>query len=236
MNTLTLEQEFQKEVPALVTAAQSFVVTNDEQYHEAVELANVCKNKLQTVIDWFAPMKKTAHDAWKQIVAKENEFAPQLEQAKKLYTQKAADYQLKKQREQEAKEREAREAADRAEAKRKKDIQDKIDEENRKAEEARKAGDAEALAKIETNKEKLEAKQEAVQVAPRPVAQAPRSAAMSVQTVWEPEIIDEALVPRMFWKEIDMAKLKRMKKDDPKLQVPGVRFTEKAQGAAIGRK
>ena len=241
MQTATEPQEqeitiISKEVPALVSEAESFNVTSDDQYHEAVERANICKLKYQKIIDFFRPLKESTHKAWKDVCAKENQYAPALDGAKKLYTQKAADWQFKKQQETEEKERKAREVAEAAEAKKKAELQAKIDEENRKAEEARKAGDEKAAAEAALKAESLTEKKENVYVAARPVIQAPKSNSLSVQMVWEPQILDESKVPVQFWKEIDITKLKRMKKDDPKLEVPGIKFIQKAQGGAIGKK
>lgn len=168
-------------------------------------------------------------------MAKENEFAPALESAKKLYTQKAADYQYKKQQEAEEKERKAREVAEAAEAKKRKDIQDKIDEENRKAEEARKAGDAAAESAAKLKAETLEVKQADVYVAPRAVQQAPRAQGLSVQMVWEAQVVDESMVPTKWFKEVDLGRLKKAKTADKTLEVPGIKFVQKAQGASIGR-
>jgi hypothetical protein len=226
MTTAVAEQEkeitsIQNEVPTIVADALAFKVTNDAQYHEAVELANVCKTKLQRVLDFFRPMKESAHKAWKEVVAKENQFAPALEDAKKLYTQKAADYQFAKQKEQAEKEEKARLAAEKIEFEKKA----KLEEEARAAEAAGNLNKADLLREKAAD----------TYVAPRPVAQAPKATGLSVQTVWEPQVIDESLVPVMYWKEIDLAKLKRMKKDNPKLEVPGIKFVQKAQGGAIGR-
>jgi len=273
MNTIQLqEQDFEKEVPTLALEAQNFIVSNDRQYHEAVERANICKAKLNAVIEFFRPLKESTHKAWKDVLAKENMFAPRLESAKKLYTQKAADYQLKKQREQEEKERIAREKAEAIENKRKADIQAKIDEENKKIEDARKAEEklrAEEAAKIKATKdkaaretmeleaeerrkvqaikdeqarvdalqktEKLEEKKDTVYVSPRSVQQAPRASGLSVHTVWEAIVTDESKVPLTWWSEIDLGRLKRAKTADKTLEVPGIKFVERAQGSARGK-
>lgn len=218
-NTLQInEQDLAKEVPALVQEAEKFVVTNDAQYHEAVERANVCKTKLQTVVDFFAPMKKRAHEAWKEVCSKENQFVPALELSKKLYTQKAADYQLKKQREQEEKERAAFAAA-----------QKKEDEKKAKLEaDAKAAEEAGNREKAEELREKVEN----VYVAPRAVQQAPRAQGLSVQTVWEPQVVNEDLIPKKWYKEIDLVRMKKAKALDKTLEIPGIKFVERAQGAA----
>jgi hypothetical protein len=227
-------QSITNEVPAIVQQAEAFKITNDLQFQECVELGNACKTKFQRVIEYFKPMKDAINASKQALMDKENAAAPPLKKAQGIYIDKAAAWQLAKQREQEEKERIAREKAQAIEDKKKADLQAKIDEENRKIAEAQKAGDEKAAQEAQAKAAAFEQKKEDVYVPAKPVQQAPRATGLSIQTVWEPVVTDESIVPVRFWKEIDLAKLKRMRKDDPKLEVPGIRFVERAQGAARG--
>lgn len=265
MNDLEIkpeEQKLQSEGPRIVEEAESFKVVDDLTCEQAVTKANTIKTKKDWAVAFFLPMKKAAKAAHQAICDREGQVVDHLEKAQKLYIQKAADHQKKKEDEVREKERIAKEAAEKKEreerARLEEEARKKEAEETKKREEARKAQEkadklasegkakqaAEAAAKAKKAKEEADAaekaaealheKKENVYVAPKPVIQATKPAGMSVQTVWVPEIIDAKKVPLKWYGEIDLGRLKRSKTADPTLEVPGIRFIKKAQGAALG--
>ena len=256
------EKELQAEGPRIVAEAEGFKVVDDLSCEQAVSRGNEIKSKLDRALAWFKPIKDAAHATHKAICDREKAVTSHYETAKKVYIQKGADYTAKKQAEQEEKERRAKEEAERKEreerARLDREARAKELEESKKREEARKADEAarkaaregdekkasEAKAKAEKARadaeaaeksaETLREQKENVYVAPRPVAQATKPAGMSVQSVWVPEIVDEKKVPVKWWSEVDLGRLKRAKTADNTLEVPGIRFVKKAQGAALG--
>lgn len=256
------EKQLQVEGPRIIVEATEFKVVDDLTCEQAIEKANTVKGKLDWAVKFFKPMKDAAHAAHKAICDREKAITEPYEQAKKIYIQKGADYTAKKQAEQDEKERRAKEEAERKEreerARLEKETREKEAEEAKKRAEAQKALDAakkaakegdekkvaEALAKADKAREEAEAaerkaeslreEKENVYVAPRAVTQAAKPTGMSVQMVWVPEVVDEKKVPVKWYTEIDLGRLKRAKTADPTLEVPGIRFVKKAQGAALG--
>lgn len=262
LQVLPEEKQIQAEAPRIVAEAEAFKVIDDLTCEQAVTEGNKIKGRKDWAVAFFLPMKKAAKLAHQAICDREGQVVDHLEKAQRLYIQKGADYQLKKQQEQEEKEHKAKEEAERKEreerarlaeeqrkkeaeeAKKRKEAEDrekaarkaeregnekKAAEERAKADKAREVADA-----AKRSAEALEEKKENVYVAPRPVAQATKTQGMSIQKVWVPEVVDAARVPVKWYTEIDLGRLKRAKTADPTLDVPGIRFIQKAQGAALG--
>lgn len=216
------EEQLKNEAPALVQQAQDFKVTTDLQAEDAAGILTTIKSKLDAAKEFFAPMVEAAHAVHKAVCTRRNEITEPLEGAVKILRQKVADYTWKKQQAQKEKEEKAA-----AEAKAKEDA--KKAELLEQAKKAEKAGDLEKA-------DQLTQKAADVYVAPRQVAQASRPSGFSVQGVWEAEVVEEAKVPRKWWGEVDLTRLKRAKAADETLQVPGIKFTQRGQGSVRGSK
>lgn len=262
VQVLPEEKQLQIEGPQIVQDAEAFKVTDDLTLEQAVTKGNEVKKKFDLAVAFFKPMKDAAHAAHKAICDREKMIIAPYEAAKKLYIGKAATYQQKKQDEFDTKEREAKEKAAQQERDKKAELDKEAKEKEaqakilaakaaelrKSAREAKKNGKTENAAKLLAAAEQKEAEAKAldekvqliqeekenVYVAPKPVAQVSKPQGMSVQYVWAPEVIDAAKVPVKWYTEVDLGRLKRAKTADPTLNVPGIRFVQKAQGAALG--
>ena len=107
----TSEQEMLENGALIESDAKQLVITNDEQYEQAAEMARTIKTRQKMVTDYFGPMKKAAHDAHKAVCDHESEILAPLKNAEKMCKQAMGAYQLKKQQEAQ-KQAEAKKSAD----------------------------------------------------------------------------------------------------------------------------
>lgn len=92
-------------------AAYSLVVENDAQYAEAGEFGIHLKQAMSEVTDFFAPMKKAAHEAHKNICDREKQMLTPLKNAEAALKKSMGAYALKKEQERKAAEEAARRLA-----------------------------------------------------------------------------------------------------------------------------
>jgi hypothetical protein len=86
------------EATQLVTDAQSLVITDARSYAAAAEFGKGIKALQKKIVDFFAPMKKKAHESWKQICESEkNELSP-TEEAERITKEKMLDFQRAEQK------------------------------------------------------------------------------------------------------------------------------------------
>lgn len=102
------EDKLAVEVSNIETEAERIVVKNDDEYSEAAEFGRLLKQKMSEVSEFFAPMKKSAHDAHKQICDREKQMLAPLKQAEKILKDSMGAYVLKKEQERKAAEEAAR--------------------------------------------------------------------------------------------------------------------------------
>lgn len=101
------ESELAVQVTDIEVRAENLLVTDDCQYAEAGEFGVLLKQKIAEVTSFFAPMKKSAHDAHKQICDREKQMLAPLKNAEKVLKKSMGDYVIQKERER----KEAEEAA-----------------------------------------------------------------------------------------------------------------------------
>lgn len=174
------EDKLAVEVSNIETEAERIVVKNDDEYSEAAEFGRLLKQKMSEVSEFFAPMKKSAHDAHKQICDREKQMLAPLKQAEMILKDSMGAYVLKKEQERKAAEEAARLLAQ--------------EEANRKLSEAADAekngNESDAMTAM------LDA--EIADTAARLVkidADTPKAKGVSVQQDWEITNIKEAEVP-----------------------------------------
>lgn len=101
----------------LYQQAQEVVITTPEAYEQSAELRKTLKELDKTIVSYFEPIKKAAHESWKGICAKENESRKPIQDADNIVSKKRTAYyneQERIRREAEAKaQREAEEVAKR---------------------------------------------------------------------------------------------------------------------------
>lgn len=206
--------------------AKQLTIVNDEQYEEAAELARTVKTRQKIVQDYFAPLKKSAHDAHKQICDRETQALKPLKNAEQLCKRAMGEYVQRKQEEARRQEAEMRRLA-REEAAR------KLEE----AAKAESAGDQEAA---------NSAMQEALvadQLSNTAFASgaAPKVKGVSTSKDWEIVSVDDSLVPVTFAgamiRPVDLAALKKLiKATDGNVQIPGVVYRETVNMSVSSRR
>ena len=105
------EEELATEVTDIEIKATELVVNNDQQYQDAGEFGVILKQKMAEVTEFFAPMKKAAHDAHKQVCDREKTMLAPLKKAESILKKSMGDYAMKKEQERRAAEEAARRLA-----------------------------------------------------------------------------------------------------------------------------
>ena len=103
------EEALATAVTAIEMRASMVAVTNDDEYREAGAFGVELRERMNEVTTFFAPMKKAAHDAHKQICEREKQMLAPLKSAEQMLKGVISSYMQKK----EAERREAEEAAKR---------------------------------------------------------------------------------------------------------------------------
>ena len=115
------EAEMSKEVTAVEAQAGQITIASQSDYESAAAFGRLIKQKSAQIIEFFAPMKKAAHEAHQNICAREKEMLAPLISAEKTVKQVMGDYVM----EQERKRREEEERVKRlAEAEAEKKLQE----------------------------------------------------------------------------------------------------------------
>ena len=91
--------------------AENMLVENDQQYKEAGEFGIILKRKMSEVTEFFAPMKKAAHEAHKNVCDREKQMLAPLKSAEAILKKTMGDYVTKKERERREAEEKARQLA-----------------------------------------------------------------------------------------------------------------------------
>ena len=222
----TSEQEMLENGALIESDAKQLVITNDEQYEQAAEMARTIKTRQKMVTDYFGPMKKAAHDAHKAVCDHESEILAPLKNAEKMCKQAMGAYQLKKQQEARRQEEEMRRIAQ--------------EEAARKLEEAAQAetkGDQEAA--NAAMQEALVADQ--LSTSAYAGSSAPKVKGVSTCKDWEITVTNERIVPAymngVMLRSIDLAAVKRLvKATDGQIEIPGIAIKESVSVSVSGRK
>lgn len=213
------EDELAVEVTDIEVRAEGLMVTDDRQYAEAGEFGVLLKKKMAEVTAFFAPMKKAAHDAHKQVCDREKQMLTPLKNAESTLKKSMAAYALKKEQER----KEAEEAARRLAQ----------EEANRKLEAAIAAeqnGDAAALKAAMLDAEIADTASRTVVVE----SNTPKAKGVSMQKDWEIIDIDLSKVPDsiagVVIRPVDTAAvMKLIRASKGAIQIEGITYQETAK-------
>lgn len=136
-----LVEKLPEEIANFPATAMRVSVTDQKSLGEAGEMLKALKDFQKQTTEWFAPIKKKAHDAWKEITAKEKDALAPLEQAEAHVRGQMNRYAQEQERIRQEEERKARLAAEEAARKER----EKLEAQALKALESGKEEKAEAL-------------------------------------------------------------------------------------------
>ncbi len=105
------EQDLANACTAIEMRASMVVVDSDKEYEEAGAFGVELREKMNDVTKFFAPMKKAAHDAHKQICDREKQMLAPLKSAESMLKTAIDKYVAKKEAERRAAEEAARRLA-----------------------------------------------------------------------------------------------------------------------------
>ena len=210
------EAELSKAVTEIEFQAESIIITTDDDYRNAGEFGRLLKKKSAEVTEFFAPMKKAAHDAHKQVCDREKQMLTPLVNAEKIIKKAMSTWALEQERKRKEEEERLRKLAE--------------EEANRLLEQAivaEASGKADEASTALLNAEVVaQAGKSIVLDAPKPKVEG-----VSTSTDWEIESIDASLVPisiaGMEIRPVDEAAVKRLiKASKGKIEIPGVKYKE----------
>lgn len=137
------ERELEQQALTLKDQALAVRVVDQATYGKAGEFAKDLRTMKKNILDFFGPIKKSAHETWKSICAKENEAVKPIDEAD-AHVRKAMNAYINEQERLRREEQARLEAIERERA--------------RKEQEAllKKAAEAEAKGKVEKAEELLE--------------------------------------------------------------------------------
>lgn len=210
------EAELSKAVTEIEFQAESIVITTDDDYRSAGEFGRLLKKKSAEVAEFFAPMKKAAHDAHKQVCDREKQMLTPLVNAEKIVKKAMSAWAFEQERKRKEEEERLRKLAE--------------EEANRllqQAIEADASGNTEEAASAMMNAEVIESAGKSIVID----ASKPKVDGVSTSTDWEIESIDASLVPisisGMEIRPVDVGAVKRLiKASKGKIEIPGVKYKE----------
>ncbi len=210
------EEELTVQVSDIETIANTLVVLNDKDYETAGELGVQIKTKIAEVTEFFAPMKKAANEAHKNVCSREKEMLAPLKSAEAILKKTMGEYVTKK-------ERERREAEERARKLAHEEAERKLAE----AVDAEQKGDHAASEAALLDAEISDTASRSITIN----QQQPKTKGVSVKTDWEITNIDLAKVPNdvmgVLIRPVDeKAVLKIIRASKGKVQIPGITYTE----------
>jgi len=213
------EQEMGREVTAVEQQAGAIVIKNDDDYAQAAEFGKIIKRKSVQITEFFAPMKKAAHDAHANICAREKASLAPLVAAEKIVKRVMGEYAM----EQECKRREEEERARKA-------AQEEADRKLAEAMACESKGD-----KAGAEAAMMEAS--IVDEASRNItvsAPTPKVGGVSSGVDWEIVSVDETKVPvemqGMVIRPVDTAMVTRLiRASKGKIKIPGVEYRQIAK-------
>ena len=212
------EEKLATEVTDIEVRAEALLVADDQQYTEAGEFGVLLKQKMAEVTAFFAPMKKAAHDAHKQICDREKQMLAPLKNAESILKKSMGAYAMQKERERRAAEEAARRLA-----------QEEADRKLAAAIKAEETGDQAA-----SNAAMLDA--EIADAASRMVTVengTPQAKGVSVRRDWEITDIDLSKVPTsvagVLIRPVDTAAvMKLIRASKGAIQIEGITYRETA--------
>lgn len=112
MENAVIEKELETTALTLKQQASAMVVKDVSQYAAAGELGKSIKELRGKIVDYFAPIKKAAHEAHKAITAKESEELKPVDEAIGILRDTMNAFTREQERIRQGEERKAREAAE----------------------------------------------------------------------------------------------------------------------------
>ena len=208
-----IEQEMEMASAMMVKTANGLTIKDNDDYQRGSDILKDIKTKIKAVKEYWKEPKAAAQAAHKQLVAREAQMLKPLEEAEGVIKKAMLAYDAEVKRKQ----REAEEAARRAQ-----------EEERARlaaiAEEAEKNGDADGAAFMREMMEEVEA--------PEVVTNAPAAKGLSVRTTWKARVTDPKLVPAYFdgyeLREINMTMLNNLARWKNDAKIPGVEFYQES--------
>ena len=219
------EIAIRQEVSGVTIQVEGMVIDSEDAFEEAAKIGLAIKAQAKKVAEFFAPMKKRASDAHKEICNREKMMLSPLQEAEKALKNKMGAYRLEEDRRRLAEE-EARRAAE--------------------EEQRRKEAEAIALESEGRNSEAYAALMEAevAESAAKGGVYAPapkKTAGVTVSKDWEITGIDEEKVPVSIMgaviRPVDQAAIMRLiRATKGGITIPGVEYTEKTRMSFRGNK
>lgn len=213
------EEKLATEVTDIEVRAESLLVTDDQQYTEAGEFGVLLKQKMAEVTAFFAPMKKAAHDAHKQVCDREKQMLAPLKNAESILKKSMGAYAMQKERER----REAEEAARRL-------AQEEADRKLEEAIKAEASGDKAASNAAMADATIADSASRMVTVE----SDTPKAKGVSYQKDWEITDIDLSKVPTsiagVLIRPVDTAAvMKLIRASKGAIQIEGITYRETAK-------
>lgn len=106
------EAELTRTVTEIELHAQSIIIANADDYQQAADFGRALKQKSAEVTAFFAPMKKAAHDAHKQVCDREKQMLAPLVNAEKVIKKTMGDWAMEQERIRKEEEERLRKAAE----------------------------------------------------------------------------------------------------------------------------
>ena len=219
------EIAIRQEVSGVTIQVEGMVIDSEDAFEEAAKIGLAIKAQAKKVAEFFAPMKKRASDAHKEICNREKMMLSPLQEAEKALKNKMGAYRLEEDRRRRLAEEEARRAAE---------------------EQRRKEAEAIALESEGRNSEAYAALMEAevAESAAKGGVYAPapkKTAGVTVTKDWEITGIDEEKVPVSIMgaviRPVDQAAIMRLiRATKGGITIPGVEYTEKSRMNFRGNK
>lgn len=211
------EEVLAKQVSEIEFLADSMIITNDEEYEYAADLGVILREKIVEVNDFFAPMKKTAHEAHKRICEREKEMLSPLKNAENILKKTVGDYVTKKEEVRKAKEETA-----------KKLVQEEIDQKLSIAAEAEANGDTKTANSAMLDAQIADSAARSICV----TSSTPKANGVSVKKDYEITNIDESKVPTSICgvtiRPVDKsAVMKLIRSTKGKINIEGITYKEK---------
>lgn len=219
------ELAIREEVSGVTIQVEGMIVDSEEAYKMAAELGTAIKTQAKKVAEFFAPMKKRASDAHKEICAREKMMLSPLQSAEKELKNKMGTFRLEEDRRRREAEEQARRAAQ--EEQRRKEAEALELESQGRFEEA-----GAALAEAEVAESVMKT---------GVYAQAPQKVSgVSVGKDWAITKIDTSQVPveiaGAIIRPVDEAAIMRLiRATKGGIKIPGVEYTEKARMSFRGK-
>lgn len=213
------ELDLARQITTIGLQAESLIVSSDNEYAQAGAFGRELKAKMAEVAEFFAPLKKSAHEAHKQICEREKTMLKPLKDAEAILKRAMGGYALERERKRiEAEETARRLAKEEAERKLAESV---------KAEEA---GDKEAAEMALLDAEIAEAASSYIVIEEDKLD----VKGVSTTTDWEIDSIDMSKVPvtlaGVVLRPVDTtAVIKLIRASKGKIAIPGIEYKQVAK-------